>query len=156
MLPLRRNYRYYFKYSIFVKTCSLAMFSVISFGIYYLLSEQSLLYRSIGVLLIFLLFSSIAIAPIYFEEWNDRYVLRLALMKRVYDKSVYTATLFDSDQLTNSIRVFASGGFFGFTGIFWNNKLGFFQCYISNLKSHFVHIRKRNKEKGGILINIDV
>jgi hypothetical protein len=57
---------------------------------------------------------------LWIERWGWRHAISL--------RDVVSATV-DPEALRGSLRLFASGGLFGFFGIFWSRRLGIFRAY---------------------------
>jgi hypothetical protein len=62
---------------------------------------------------------------------------RLGWCNRINLKSVVSATV-DPDAMRGSIRIFGSGGLFGFFGWFRNGRLGVYHAYCTDLKRNVV------------------
>ena len=100
-----------------------------------------------------LMFVFAGLAPVWFEEHEDRYVLRLEAKTLTFDKGVYVATPISKEDLGGAIRLFASGGFCGFTGWFWSRRMGRFRCFASDLEAPLLRIHRRGEERGGVVVN---
>lgn len=93
------------------------------------------------------------LAPVWFEEHEDRYVLRLEAKTLTFDKGVYVATPISREELEGAIRLFASSGFCGFTGWFWSRRMGRFRCFASDLEAPLLRIHRPGEERGGVVVN---
>lgn len=93
------------------------------------------------------------LAPVWFEEHEDRYVLRLVAMSMTFDRAVYVATPISKEDLEGAIRLFASSGFCGFTGWFWSRRMGRFRCFASDLEAPLLRIHRPGEERGGVVVN---
>jgi hypothetical protein len=100
-----------------------------------------------------LMFVFAGLAPVWFEEHEDRYVLRLEAKTLTFDKGVYVATPISKEDLGGAIRLFASSGFCGFTGWFWSRRMGRFRCFASDLEAPLLRIHRRGEERGGVVVN---
>ena len=100
-----------------------------------------------------LMFVFAGLAPVWFEEHEDRYVLRLVAMSMTFDRAVYVATPISKEDLGGAIRLFASSGFCGFTGWFWSRRMGRFRCFASDLKAPLLRIHRPGEERGGVVVN---
>lgn len=140
-------------YSMFVKTLTAIVLVGNVVCMYLLLPEPNLALRlvwgGVGVLLV--VFAGLA--PVWFEEQEGQYVLRLVAMSMTFDKAVYEASPISSDEVDGAIRLFGSGGYFGFTGWFWSRRLGRFRCFASTLNRPLVRIHRRGDERGGVIVN---
>lgn len=74
----------------------------------------------------------LAFMPLYIEEQEDAYKLRLVAFSKVLPKSDYRVREIEPTKLKGSVRTFGSGGVFGFTGHFVNKYLGHYQAYIAD------------------------
>ena len=140
-------------YSTFAKTLT-AIVLVLNLACMYLLWPMPnlgvrLVWGGVAVLTVVF----VGLAPVWFEERSDQYVLRLVAKTMTFDKAVYEATPVSSDEVDSAIRLFASGGYFGFTGWLWNRRLGRFRCFASTLNKPLVRIHRRGEERGGIIVN---
>ena len=100
-----------------------------------------------------LMFVFAGLAPVWFEEHEDRYVLRLEAKTLTFDKGVYVATPISKEDLGGAIRLFASSGFCGFTGWFWSRRMGRFRCFASDLEAPLLRIHRPGEERGGVVVN---
>ena len=100
-----------------------------------------------------LMFVFAGLAPVWFEEHEDRYVLRLEAKTLTFDKGVYVATPISKEDVGGAIRLFASSGFCGFTGWFWSRRMGRFRCFASDLEAPLLRIHRRGEERGGVVVN---
>ena len=100
-----------------------------------------------------LMFVFAGLSPVWFEEHEDRYVLRLVAKTLTFDKGVYVATPISKEDLEGAIRLFASSGFCGFTGWFWSRRMGRFRCFASDLEAPLLRIHRPGEERGGVVVN---
>lgn len=100
-----------------------------------------------------LMFVFAGLSPVWFEEHEDRYVLRLVAKTLTFDKGVYVATPISREELEGAIRLFASSGFCGFTGWFWSRRMGRFRCFASDLEAPLLRIHRPGEERGGVVVN---
>lgn len=140
-------------YSTFVKVLTAIVLVACVACMYLLLPTTGLVSRLVWSLIGLLLIVFAGLAPMWFEEQEDCYVLRLVALSLTFDKAVYEATPVSSDEVDSAIRLFASGGYFGFTGWLWNRRLGRFRCFASTLNKPLVRIHRRGEERGGIIVN---
>lgn len=84
--------------------------------------------------------------PIRLKADNEKItVSRLfGSLKIPVDRIIETRILQESD-ISDSIRLFGSGGLFGFLGLFKNTNLGKYTMYATDL-NHLLFIRTRNKK----------
>ena len=71
------------------------------------------------------------------------------LLKKIYGKFEINYSEIQAVAPFNpglSLRVFGSGGFLGFLGIFSSEKYGWYKSYIGNAKQSFLIITKNNKK----------
>ena len=140
-------------YSTFAKMLTAIVLALNLACIYLLWPVPNLGVRLVwgGVAVLMVVF--VGLAPVWFEERSDQYVLRLVAKTMTFDKGVYVATPISRDELEGAIRLFASDGFFGFTGLFWSRRWGRFRCYASNLSKPLLRIHRPGQERGGIVVN---
>ena len=140
-------------YSTFVKTLT-AIVLVLNLACMYLLWPMPnlgvrLVWGGVAVLTVVF----VGLAPVWFEERSDQYVLRLVAKTLTFDKEVYVATPISRDELEGAIRLFGSDGFFGFTGWYWSRRWGRFRCFASKLSGPLLRIHRRGEERGGVVVN---
>ena len=141
------------KYSTFAKTLT-AIVNVANVAcMCLLLPGESLSIWLVCGVITGLMFVFAGLAPVWFEEHEDRYVLRLVAMSMTFDRAVYVATPISKEDLEGAIRLFASGGFCGFTGWFWSRRMGRFRCFASDLEAPLLRIHRRGEERGGVVVN---
>ena len=115
------------KYSTFVKTLTAIVLVANVACMCLLLPGASLSMWLVCGVITGLMFVFAGLAPVWFEEHEDRYVLRLVAKTLTFDKGVYVATPISREDLEGAIRLFASSGFCGFTGWFWSRRMGRFR-----------------------------
>ena len=141
------------KYSTFVKTLTAIVLVANVAYMCLLLPGASLSIWLVWGVVIGLMFVFAGLSPVWFEEHEDRYVLRLEAKTLTFDKGVYVATPISREELGGAIRLFASSGFCGFTGWFWSRRMGRFRCFASDLEAPLLHIHRRGEERGGVVVN---
>ena len=99
------------KYSTFVKTLTAIVLVANVACMCLLLPGASLsIWLVWGGVVPGLMFVFAGLAPVWFEEHEDRYVLRLVAMSMTFDRAVYVATPISKEDLEGAIRLFASDG----------------------------------------------
>ena len=141
------------KFSTFVKTLTAIVLVANVAYMCLLLPGASLSIWLVWGGVIGLMFVFAGLSPVWFEEHEDRYVLRLEAKTLTFDKGVYVATPISKEDLGGAIRLFASGGFCGFTGWFWSRRMGRFRCFASDLEAPLLRIHRRGEERGGVVVN---
>ena len=141
------------KYSTFVKTLTAIVLVANVACMCLLLPGASLSMWLVWGGVIGLMFVFAGLAPVWFEEHEDRYVLRLEAKTLTFDKGVYVATPISKEDLGGAIRLFASSGFCGFTGWFWSRRMGRFRCFASDLEAPLLRIHRLGEERGGVVVN---
>jgi hypothetical protein len=141
------------KYSTFVKTLTAIVLEANVACMSLLLPGASLSTWLVWGVVIGLIFVFAGLSPVWFEEHEDRYVLRLVAMSMTFDRAVYVATSISKKDLEGAIRLFASGGFCGFTGWFWSRRMGRFRCFASDLEAPLLRIHRPGEERGGVVVN---
>lgn len=141
--------RYYVRWSLFVKVVTVIVTLVLIVVNVRLIShfdpEKPAQYLVLLCVLLLPL-SVIIVTPIY-VELTDKYII----VKRLIGKAVYaydSIALAEEFTLNNSdIRIFGSGSFFGYIGIFSNRMLGKYQCAVCNPKEAFMIILKDGRKR---------
>lgn len=104
----------------------------------------------IGTLLASVLIISFGLMPIYLEEDERKYKLRLTFFSINLNKADYSTIQISPDEFDRSIRTFGSGGLFGFTGMFYSKQMGHYRAFIANPNRPLLLLTKGNKK---IIIN---
>ena len=141
------------KRSTFVKTLTAIVLVANVAYMCLLLPGASLSIWLVWGVVIGLMFVFAGLSPVWFEEHEDRYVLRLEAKTLTFDKGVYVATPISREELGGAIRLFASSGFCGFTGWFWSRRMGRFRCFASDLEAPLLRIHRPGEERGGVVVN---
>jgi hypothetical protein len=141
------------KFSTFVKTLTAIVLVANVACMCLLLPGASLSMWLVWGGVIGLMFVFAGLSPVWFEEHEDRYVLRLEAKTLTFDKGVYVATPISKEDLEGAIRLFASSGFYGFTGWFWSRRMGRFRCFVSDLEAPLLRIHRPGEERGGVVVN---
>lgn len=93
----------------------------------------------VGVMTLFF----IATMPRAFQETESEYIVHLLLYKARFPKSEYTAEVVDKSILKDSVRTFATGGAFGYTGFWWSPVLRNFYAMFSNPNAPLLKLSKK-------------
>lgn len=113
--------------------------------VYYLFNSGDFILSGIVLLIFnFTIGFTIAHSPLYLRI-NDHNIF----LKKIYGKVIIDFSEIKSIDLFNSnfdIRMFGSGGFFGFIGIFSNDKYGWYRSYVGNPKQSFLIVTKNSKK----------
>lgn len=99
----------------------------------------------LSIVAVFLYF--IANAPIYYILDEKGLYLKKLVGHKFFSSSDYTIDENTSVNLGGSVRVCGSGGFFGYIGKFYLNKLGMCDFYITNESRDVISIVKKNSGK---------
>ncbi len=73
--------------------------------------------------------------PIYISKSDESVILYRLRGKAIFKKSEFNIYKINKNDLSNSIRTFASGGLFGYQGYFYSSKLGHFKMIAVNLNN---------------------
>lgn len=93
------------------------------------------------------MFYFIANAPIYYRIDESGLYLKKTLGYKYFSLDDYTIDEDLSVDVGKGVRVFGSGGFFGYTGKFYLNKFGMCDFYITNESQDVISIVKKNSGK---------
>lgn len=94
----------------------------------------------------------VAISPRYWVATNDGLSLKRLFSPTLFfpfEEYIITSTIMPN--ISNSIRVFGSGGFMGIVGLFYSKKLGFFTSYITDEKSELLALSRKSDGKTVIM-----
>ena len=81
--------------------------------------------------------------PLSLTDDGEEVVLRRLLWTTRYSRSVYDITVEHSKAPEQALRVFGSGGYFGFSGLFYKSGLGFFRLLMTESTTHYLRIQRK-------------
>ena len=81
--------------------------------------------------------------PLSLTDDGEEVVLRRLLWTTRYSRSVYDITEERSEAPEKALRVFGSGGYFGFSGLFYKSGLGFFRLLMTESTTHYLRIQRK-------------
>lgn len=135
---------YSFRYSRLVWIISTLGLAALSYLLYFLLtSEEQLIYELIGWSAVLVLVYPIISMPLSLSYDGERLVLRRLLWSKVYSRADYSIQKVEGLSLEGSLRVFGSGGYFGFSGLFWKPKVGLFKLIQTESSSSYLQITRK-------------
>lgn len=142
------NMNYSFRYSrpvIIISTLGLVALVAL---IYHLIgSKSSSVYDYIGWAGALGLLYPILSMPISLSDDGDTLTLRRLIWTKQYRRAEYSIENVDKINLQGSLRLFGSGGYFGFLGLFWSPTLGVFNLIQTESSSYFIKIRKKRSSR---------
>ncbi len=86
----------------------------------------------ISLVLVFLFCATLA--PIYTQVDTQTIIIKSLLRKKVFKRSEVEIEIINKKDIKGSVRLFASGGLFGYIGWFSSSKLGTYYMTTINLK----------------------
>lgn len=135
---------YSFRYSRLVWIISTLGLAALSYLLYFLLSsEEQLIYELIGWSAVLVLVYPIISMPLSLSSDGETLVLRRLLWSKVYSRADYCIQKVEGLSLEGSLRVFGSGGYFGFSGLFWKPKVGLFKLIQTESSSSYLQITRK-------------
>ena len=85
--------------------------------------------------------------PLYYYLDSQNLVIRRPINSITIPRiEISESTLVEHSEKKNMLRLFGNGGFFGYTGFFYNHTLGKMHLYVSR-KDHWVLIKLSNKKQ---------
>ena len=143
-----KNKKVFFKPSMFVIiiTTVLVLFTAYSFCGFEISIVLPLILLSLDIALF-------CFMPIYTIDSEESIIVKRIIGKRIFKKSEYYIKRLDSKSLNNCIRTFASGGAFGYTGLFYSKALGHFTVMTLNLKLDQMALLEHKESHKKIIIN---
>lgn len=138
----------YFKYSILVKIISAVVVCSMFILIYFTIIERHKfdILSLIGLIVVILLIIPIIFAPISIKITTDGVFLKLFLFRKFYSKDLYEIDYIENVDFSNSVRLFGSGGFMGYTGWFWKKNFGVFKLIQTSYSNKYIKIRKKTNQ----------
>lgn len=128
--------RYRYRSSLLVRC--ITAFCLILVGVLLCLAETTTPWFLI-ILLPFLV--PIAFLPLGYTRYEDRIELRCLLYRKTFRLQDYALRELDPTLLGSSVRAFASGGYFGFTGLFWFPKRGMARLFLTDQRDQLLELR---------------
>lgn len=105
----------------------------------------------VAILIVVVLLVTFALTPLRVIVEEKGVTVRLMCGRKFVPRDqIVKVVPFKND--AGTIRLFGSGGLFGFTGIFRNAELGVFSCLATDLKKSYVIYRK---DKRPVVISVD-
>lgn len=140
--------KYNFRYSRAVQIITALGILALGLLLYVLISsKEKSMYDIIGWGAACILIFPILSMPISLEDDGDTLVLKRLLWSEQYSRTEYTIEESKEIDLSNSIRIFGSGGYFGFIGLFWKSKIGIFRLIQTEASNSYLIIRKIGTSK---------
>ena len=85
--------------------------------------------------------------PLRLSYDGERVVLRRLLTSKTYTHTDYHIEVVSGLELSGGLRLFASGGYFGFTGLFWRPKMGLYRLVQTESTHTYLQITRRGKRR---------
>ena len=89
--------------------------------------------------------------PRGYELQEDRIVLHCLLWRKTFLLADYEVRALEQEPLLGGIRLFASGGYLGFTGFFWLPKRGRCSLFVADQRGPFLELTHRTKHRRYII-----
>ena len=89
--------------------------------------------------------------PRGYELQEDRIVLHCLLWSKTFLLADYEVKALEQEPLLGGIRLFASGGYLGFTGFFWLPKRGLCSLFVADQRGPFLELKHRAKGRHYII-----
>lgn len=86
----------------------------------------------------------VASLPRAFEITDDAYIVHLLMYKVRFKKSEYTATPVTKSVLKDSVRTFATGGAYGYTGYWWSPEMKMFYSMFVNPNEPLLKLTRKS------------
>lgn len=107
---------------------------------------NNIYFYSIPIILLFVFFITFLYTPIKFGfDEKALYIKQIKGITEIPFTSIKKVTSFETNNLSNTFRVFGSGGVFGYLGFFKNKELGIFIMYATS-KSDLICIETSSKK----------
>ena len=136
---------YTFRYSTLIKALTALGLLTLGLLLYLLCAEEhwisfARIVYAVGVVL--LLYPPLSM-PLSLTDDGEEVVLRRLLWTTRYSRSIYDITVERSKAPEQALRVFGSGGYFGFSGLFYKSGLGFFRLLMTESTSLYLRIQRK-------------
>ena len=93
-----------------------------------------------------LLYSALSM-PRSIEDDGETVVLRRLLWSKRYSRMTYDISEISGINLMNGLRVFGSGGYFGYSGYFYKTKIGLFKLLATEDTGHYLRIQRKGSKR---------
>ena len=136
---------YTFRYSTLVKVLTALGLLTLGLLLYLLCAEENWLSfaRIVCVVVVVCLLYHPLSMPLSLTDDGEEVILRRLLWTTRYSRSVYDITEEHSEAPEKALRVFGSGGYFGFSGLFYKSGLGFFRLLMTESTTHYLRIQRK-------------
>lgn len=135
---------YTFRYSTFVKVITFIGLWALALILYLLVTVDGL--SSFAFVLwagaLGLIYPPLAM-PRSIEDDGETVVLRRLLWSKRYSRTTYDISEVSGINLMNGLRVFGSGGYFGYSGYFYKTKIGLFKLIATEDTGHYLRIQHK-------------
>ncbi|WP_455108178.1 hypothetical protein [Porphyromonas sp.] len=136
---------YTFRYSTQVKVLTALGLLTLGLLLYLLCAEENWISfaRIVYVEGVVLLLYPPLSMPLSLTDDGEEVILRRLLWTTRYSRSVYDITEERSEVAEQALRVLGSGGYFGFSGLFYKSGLGFFRLLKTESTTHYLRIQRK-------------
>lgn len=93
------------------------------------------------------LLHSVLSMPRSIEDDGETVVLRRLLWSKRYSRTTYDISEVSGINLMNSLRVFGSGAYFGYSGYFYKTKIGLFKLLATEDTGHYLRIQRKGSKR---------
>lgn len=146
----RQPYKYDTQVYLWTTVFTIAILLLISTSIAFI--SQWWIILVLIVVCSLLLYFIIAL-PRAFEETETEYIVHLLMYKKRFSKSEFTAEPVTKSVLKDSVRTFATGGAFGYTGYWWSPVIKNFYSCVANVNMPLILLtRKDSKRKPKVFL----
>lgn len=139
---------YTFRYSTFVKVITIIGLWALALILYLLVTVDGL--SSFAFVLwagaLGLIYPPLSM-PRSIEDDGETVVLRRLLWSKRYSRTTYDISEVSGINLMNGLRVFGSGGYFGYSGYFYKTKIGLFKLLATEDTGHYLRIQHKGSKR---------
>lgn len=140
--------RYQFRYSRLIWLISALGLLALGGLLYVLLTEEvPSLFDIIGWVGVLVLLYPILSMPLSLELNGEELKLRRLLWVSRFSREEYEITEVSPLDLHACYRICGSGGYFGFSGLFWQANEGLFRLIQTQASTHYLEVRKRGGKR---------
>ena len=146
---MMKSIQYSFRYSGCVVIISALGLIALAFLVYFLhfFSIGITVYTLIAVTAVAALIEPIISMPVRLSYDGECVVLRRLLTSKTYSHADYHIEVVTGLELSGGLRLFASGGYFGFTGLFWRPKMGLYRLVQTESTRTYLKITRWGKRR---------
>ncbi len=157
MKPIKHYKNKWDRFTIIMTTLVLIVITIAVIALY---CEGGLWHQVTATVLLLFAIIPIFLRPLSTSYDGEKLIVRFLCYKKVYSLSQYTPVYIEHFSTTKAVRIFASGGYFGYWGI-WRKHLNgrdrwdTLHSYTTSRKEDCILLMPKEESKHKVLLNAD-